>query len=122
MTRTFSTYPFSIASESIRRNSLYSHSDWNWVFAYISRRMLIVAGPDQEKRLRELWFGQQFFSDILQDIERTLHADFAGQNWIFILHTENSVIAYVHVGTHDVFPGARAVTIADGPESVRSGF
>src|SRR6267154_1377655 len=116
MTRTFSTYPFSTASESMRCNSLYSQSDWNWVFAYISRRMLMIA-VQIKKRLGELWFGQQFFSDVLQHVERTLHADFAGQNWVFILHGENSFIAHVHVGTHNVLPGAGAVTIADGPES-----
>ena len=66
----------------------------------------LVGEDDRADRLdRQVW-------------QRTLDANLARQDWIFVLYAENSVVANVHVSAHDVFPGARTMPVADGAECV----
>src|SRR5271169_3736408 len=68
----------------------------------------------------ELCGAQDFVSYILQHIQGALHSYLAGKNRIFILDAEDSLVADFHVGAHDFFPGAGAVTVAHRTKGLRS--
>src|SRR5438128_5433203 len=63
--------------------------------------------------------AQQFAAHILEHVHRPLDTYFAGENRVFVLDAENPLVADLHVSTHDLFPGVRAVPISNRTEGFR---
>src|SRR5450631_842359 len=99
--------------------------------AWVAGRAARASGPAAPARAaavqapknwrRRTLNSQQFIADILQNVKSSFHADFPGENGVFVFDAENALIAHIHVGLQDVFPGAGAMAVADGSESFRGG-
>src|ERR1700733_548820 len=63
--------------------------------------------------------SQYLIAHILEHVGGALDTHFAGQNRVLILDAENALIAYVHIGAHDFFPGIRAVSVAHRSKGFR---
>jgi hypothetical protein len=66
----------------------------------------------------ELCRSQQLVPHVLQHVQSALDSHLARKNGIFILNTENALVADFHVGEHDLFPGAGTVPVAHGAEGL----